>query len=68
MPKARIKIATGEFSGLMLLDGQRIRFETEVHAFGINAEFKKVVPDDPEIDLWRAFKALEKWVDDNMRG
>lgn len=68
MPEARIKITTGEFSGLMLLEGQRIRFRTEVHAFGIDAEFDKLLPDDPEIDLWKAFKALEKWVDDNMRG
>ncbi len=66
--KARIKITTGEFEGLMLLEGRQIRFTTKVHAFGIDAEFSKLLPEDPEIDVWKAFKALETWVDENMRG
>lgn len=68
MSKARIKIATGEFQGLMLLDGQRIRFSARIHAFGVDGEFEKLLPEDPEVDVWKAFRALEKWVDDNMRG
>jgi hypothetical protein len=68
MPKARIKITTGEFSGLMLLDGRQIRFTVRVHQFGTDAEFEKLLPDDPEIDTWTAYRALETWVDDNMRG
>lgn len=68
MSKARIKITTGEFSGLMLLDGRQMRFTVRVHQFGIDAEFDKLLPEDPEIDVWKAFRALEKWIDDNMRG
>lgn len=68
MPEARIKITTGEFSGLMLLDGRQMRFTVRVHQFGVDAEFDKLLPEDPEIDVWTAFRALEKWVDDNMRG
>lgn len=68
MSEARIKITTGEFSGLMLLDGRQMRFTVRVHQFGIDAEYDKLRPEDPEIDMWKAFRALEKWVDDNMRG
>ena len=68
MPNARIKITTGEFSGLMLLDERQIRFTAKVHAFGIDAQYEKLLPEYPEVDMWKAFKALEKWVDDNMRG
>lgn len=66
--KARIKITTGEFEGLMLLEGRQIRFTTKVHAFGTDAEFSKLLPEDPEIDVWKAFKALDTWIDENMRG
>ena len=68
MPEARIKITTGEFSGLMLLDGRQMRFTVRVHQFGVDAEFDKLLPEDPEIDVWTAFRALEKWGADNMRG
>lgn len=68
MSKARIKVTTGEFSGLMLLEGHRIRFSAKVHQFGIDAEFEKLLPEDPEVDVWKAFRALETWVDENMRG
>ena len=68
MPETHIKITTGEFQGLMLLEGQRIRFKVQVHQFGVDAEFEKLLPEDPEVDVWTAYRALEKWVDDNMRG
>lgn len=68
MSKARIKITTGEFEGLMLLDGRQIRFKVRVHAFGIDAEFDKLLPTDPDIDTWTAYRALETWIDEHMRG
>ena len=68
MLDARIKTTDGEFRGLMLLDGRQIRFTVRVHQFGTDAEFEKLLPGDPEVDVWKAFLALEKWVDDNMRG
>jgi hypothetical protein len=51
----------------MLLDGQRIAFRAEINGGKVDAWFDPT-KDGQEVDRWLAFRALDRWIDDNLRG
>lgn len=68
MPKARIKIAKMHVEGVMLLEGQRIPFSADVKGEKIDADFPQEDDIGQPIDAWKAFRALDTFIDENLRG
>lgn len=66
MGRARVRVQDLTARGQLLLDGKIVDFELTIEdGVKISADFPKAGPD---VDIWRAFKALEKFVEDNLRG
>jgi len=66
MGRARVRVQDLTARGQLLLDGKIVDFELTIEdGVKISADFSKAGPD---VDIWRAFKALEKFVEDNLRG
>ena len=66
MSRARVRVQNLTAQGQLLLDGKIIDFElTIADGLKLSADFPKAGPD---VDIWLAFKALEKFVEDNLRG
>lgn len=68
MPDARIRLSKAKFAGEILLDGQRATFSAHVSGPRLDAEFQLHPQSDKPLDEWQLFRALEKFVDDNLRG
>jgi hypothetical protein len=61
--QVRVRLREGTLAGEMLLEGQRIVFTVRIDGPKVDAEFA-----DPEVDQWTAFRALDRWIDENLRG
>ena len=68
MSAARIRATTVAISGEILLDGQRANFRARVNGPRVDAEFEPHPETERPLDQWELFRALERWIDDNMRG
>jgi hypothetical protein len=70
MPKSRasIRVATATLSGWMLLESQRIAFEARIVYPKIDATFSDEATDGTPVDQWKALRALETFIDEQLRG
>lgn len=68
--RAALRVAEATIRGEMLLDGQRIDFSAEIDYPRVFAEFELADRDTSgrELDQWAALRALEAFIDDNLRG
>lgn len=62
----RIRLAKGRFAGEMLHQGRVYQFDCSISGSDIDAEFR-TVGEEP-FDRWEAFRALEAWIEENLRG
>lgn len=67
-PRARIRVATATLSGDMLLKGQRIAFTARVDYPRVDAEFAQWDQILDPVDQWEALRALETFIDEQLRG
>ena len=65
--EVRVRLHSATLTGEMLLDGQRIAFRAEINGPKVEAWFDPT-KDGQEVDRWLAFRALDRWIDDNLRG
>lgn len=68
MSAARIRARTVAISGEILLEGQRANFQARVNGPRVDAEFEQHPESERPLDQWELFRALERWIDENMRG
>lgn len=68
--RCALRIQEATIRGEMLLDGQRIDFNAEIDYPRVLADFKLADRDTSgrELDRWAALRALEAFIDDNLRG
>ena len=68
--RAALRIHTATIRGEMLLDGQRIDFRATINYPRVDAEFELADRDcsGRELDQWLALRALETFIDENLRG
>ena len=65
--EVRVRLNGAILTGEMLLEGQRIGFRAEVNGQKVDAWFDPL-KDGQEVDRWKAFRALDRWIDENLRG
>lgn len=68
MSDARIRLTRATLSGEILLEGQRAYFTANIHGPRVDAEFQPHPETERALDQWQLFRALEKFVDTNLRG
>jgi len=68
--RAALRVAGATIRGEMLLDGQRIDFRATIDYPRIDAEFELAARDcsGRALDQWLALRALETFIDENLRG
>lgn len=68
--RAALRVSEATIRGEMLLDGQRIDFSAEIDYPRVFAEFELADRDcsGRELDQWAALRALEAFIDENLRG
>jgi hypothetical protein len=54
--------------GELLTQGARVRFEATVDGPHVDATFEPHEKSERPIDDWNAFKALEGFIDEHLRG
>ena len=65
--EVRVRLHSATLTGEMLLDGQRIAFRAEINGPKVEVWFDPT-KDGQEVDRWLAFRALDRWIDENLRG
>ena len=65
---AKVRVTSAVLSGMMLLDGQRIPFKATVDYPKVNADIDSRCDAGKPVDQWKAFRALERFIDDQLRG
>lgn len=65
--EVRVRLHSATLTGEMLLDGQRIAFRAEIDGPKVDAWFDPT-KDGQQVDSWLAFRALDRWIDENLRG
>ena len=65
--EVRVRLHSATLTGEMLLDGQRIAFTAEIDGEKVSAEFERTI-DGRIVDSWLAFRALDRWIDETLRG
>ena len=65
--EVRVRLHSATLTGEMLLDGQRIAFRAEIDGQKVDAWFDPT-KDGQEVDRWLAFRALDRWIDETLRG
>lgn len=68
MSDARIRISRAKLSGEILLEGQRAHFSANVNGPRVDAEFQPHPDTEQPLDQWQLFRALEKFIDEHLRG
>lgn len=68
MIERRIRIEHATMRGELLTQGARVRFEATVNGPNIDATFEPHEASERPIDDWNAFKALEGFIDEHLRG
>jgi hypothetical protein len=68
--RATLRVAEASIQGEMLLDGQRIEFDARINYPRVEAYFELADRDTSgrELDQWAALRALEAFIDENLRG
>lgn len=62
MVDTRIRVTTATLEGEMLFEGQRVGFTAEISREKVDVRF------DEKCDAWHAFRLLERWIDEHLRG
>jgi hypothetical protein len=65
--EVRVRLHGATLTGEMLLDGFRIGFDARIDGQKVDAEFTPT-KEGQSVDQWQAFRALDRWVDENLRG
>lgn len=65
--EVRVRLHSATLTGEMLLDGQRIVFRAEIDGPKVDAWFDPT-KEGQSVDSWLAFRALDRWIDENLRG
>ena len=65
--EVRVRLHGATLTGEMLLDGFRVAFDARIEGPKVDAEFKPT-KEGQTVDEWLAFLALDRWVDENLRG
>jgi hypothetical protein len=65
--EVRVRLNGAILTGEMLLEGQRIGFRAEVNGPKVDAWFDPT-KDGQVVDRWKAFRALDRWIDETLRG
>jgi hypothetical protein len=65
--EVRVRLHSATLVGEMLLDGERLAFRAEIDGRKVDAEFDSV-PEGQHVDQWTAFRALDRWIDETLRG
>lgn len=68
MIERRIRIEAATLRGELLTQGARVRFEATVEGQNVSATFEPHEKSERPIDEWNAFKALEGFIDEHLRG
>jgi hypothetical protein len=68
MIERRIRIEHATLRGELLTQGARVRFEATVDGPKVDAIFELHEESERPIDDWNAFKALEGFIDEHLRG
>ena len=65
--EVRVRLHSATLTGEMLLDGQRIAFRAEIDGPKVDAWFDPT-KDGQSVASWLAVRALDRWIDENLRG
>ena len=65
--EVRVRLHSATLTGEMLLDNQRIAFRAEIDGPKVDAWFDPT-KDGQSVDSWKAFRALDRWIDETLRG
>ena len=65
--EVRVRLHSATLVGEMLLEGERIAFRAEIEGGKVDAWFD-TTRTGQTVDQWTAFRALDRWIDDNLRG
>ena len=63
----RVRLHSAILTGEMLLDGERLAFRAEIDGGKVDAEFDPTKVGQ-HVDQWTAFRALDRWIDETLRG
>ena len=65
---ARVRLGGAQLSGEILLEGQRAYFTANINGPRVDAEFRPHPETEQPLDQWQLFRALEKFIDEHLRG
>jgi hypothetical protein len=65
--EVRVRLHGATLVGEMLLDGERIAFDARIDGRKVDAEFTPT-KEGQHVDQWLAFRALDRWIDETLRG
>lgn len=63
----RVRLREGTLAGEILLEGERVAFTARIDGALVRAEFEPTA-EGQVVDQWTAFRALDRWIDENLRG
>ena len=64
--EVRVRLHSATLTGEMLHNGLRVGFIARIDGHRVDAEF--TAKEGQILDQWQAFQALDRWIDDNLRG
>ena len=68
MPRARLMVTGGSLQGEILVAGQRAIFTAEIGEMGLKATFDEHPASEVRIDQWQLLRALDSFIQENLRG
>jgi hypothetical protein len=63
----RVRLHSAILTGEMLLDGERLAFSASIDGGKVDAVFE-ATREGQHVDSWTAFRALDRWIDETLRG
>lgn len=66
--RSRLRVTAGQLKGEILVDGQRAFFEATLTEYGVQATFDQHPSSEYPLDQRNAFLALERFIEENLRG
>lgn len=66
--KARLMVTGGQLRGEILVAGQRAWFDVEINELGVRATFEPHPASESAVDSWQLLRALERFIEENLRG
>lgn len=64
----RLLVTEGTLRGEILVVGQRAHFEAEIGEMGVRATFEPHSASEAPVDQWQLLRALDKFIEENLRG